>query len=151
MKCPACGKDDDRVVDSRFSSEHNTIRRRRECTRCSHRFTTYERPEEATAEVVKSDGRRQPWDRGRVLDGVKKACEKRPVSARAMADLTDRVQEVVADRGSGEVSSKEVGAFVMRELRALDSIAFVRFACHCLGEEDLAGIVAELDHLTSGE
>ena len=148
MNCPACGRDEDRVVDSRFSADHNTIRRRRECATCGRRFTTYERLEGAALEVIKSDGRRQPWDRGRVLEGVQKACEKRPVSARAMSSLTDRVEDAVADRGSEEVSTKEIGELVMRRLKRLDSIAYVRYACHYLDYDDLTDFVSELERLT---
>lgn len=146
MRCPSCGGEDDRVVDSRAAAEANAIRRRRECLACAFRFTTYERVEELL-QVVKEDGQRQPWDRRRVLEGIRKACEKRPVSARAMEEIADLVQREAAERGLAEVSSREVGVLVMRGLRPLDPVAYIRFAAYYLDYADVSDFAATVERL----
>ncbi len=128
MKCPFCDKLEDKVIDSRTAREGEVIRRRRECLGCKRRFTTYERIEESMPLVVKKDNRREPFDRAKILSGLKKACEKRPVSIGALGSATDRIEKRIQDRGETEVPSRAVGEEVMRALQELDSVAYVRFA-----------------------
>ena len=128
MKCPFCNHLHDKVVDSRESKEGEAIRRRRECLACERRFTTYERIDEVPYMVVKKDGRREKFDRQKVLGGLLKACEKRPVSMAKLSDLVNRVESKVSDSPDREISTTEIGEFLMESLRDLDKIAYVRFA-----------------------
>ena len=128
MKCPFCNHLHDKVVDSRESKEGDAIRRRRECLACERRYTTYERIDEVPYMVVKKDGRREKFDRQKVLGGLLKACEKRPVSMAKLADLVNRVESRVSDSPDREISTTEIGEFLMESLRELDKIAYVRFA-----------------------
>ncbi len=128
MKCPFCDKLEDKVIDSRTAREGEVIRRRRECLGCKRRFTTYERIEESMPMVVKKDNRREPFDRAKILSGLKKACEKRPVSIGALGSATDRIEKRIQDLGETEVPSRAVGEEVMRALQELDPVAYVRFA-----------------------
>ncbi len=128
MKCPFCNHLHDKVVDSRESKEGDAIRRRRECLACERRFTTYERIDEVPYMVVKKDGRREKFDRQKVLGGLLKACEKRPVSMAKLSDLVNRVESKVSDSPDREISTTEIGEFLMESLRELDKIAYVRFA-----------------------
>jgi transcriptional repressor NrdR len=128
MKCPFCNHLHDKVVDSRESKEGDAIRRRRECLGCERRFTTYERIDEVPYMVVKKDGRREKFDREKVLRGLLKACEKRPVSVSKLAELVNRVESKVSDSPDREISTIEIGEFLMDSLRDLDKIAYVRFA-----------------------
>lgn len=128
MRCPSCGQDNDRVVDSRSVRDGRAVRRRRHCSDCGHRFTTYEYVEPSTLSVVKKDGRRETYDREKLVTGILTACEKRPVSRDEIDTLVDRVEAVIAERGDREVPSGEIGEAVMKELRALDEVAYVRFA-----------------------
>jgi transcriptional repressor NrdR len=128
MRCPKCGSQDDKVIDSRASREGATIRRRRECLACEHRYTTYEEIEHDGLMVVKRDGRREQFSREKLLSGVRKACQKRPISPRAIEEVVDRIAQDVADGFDREVDSKEVGERVMEGLRQLDEVAYVRFA-----------------------
>ncbi len=128
MKCPFCDKLEDKVIDSRTAREGEVIRRRRECLGCKRRFTTYERIEENLPMVVKKDNRREPFDRAKILAGLKKACEKRPVSIGALGAATDRIEKRIQDLGETEVPSRAVGEEVMRALQELDPVAYVRFA-----------------------
>ncbi len=128
MKCPFCNHLHDKVVDSRESKEGDAIRRRRECLACDRRFTTYERIDEVPYMVVKKDGRREKFDRQKVLGGLLKACEKRPVSMAKLSDLVNRVESKVSDSPDREISTTEIGEFLMENLRDLDKIAYVRFA-----------------------
>ena len=128
MKCPFCNHLHDKVVDSRESKEGDAIRRRRECLACERRFTTYERIDEVPYMVVKKDGRREKFDRQKVLGGLLKACEKRPVSMAKLSDLVNRVESKVSDSPDREISTTEIGEFLMESLRDLDKIAYVRFA-----------------------
>ena len=128
MKCPFCKVDDDRVVDSRASSDGFAIRRRRECTSCNRRYTTYERIEESPLRVVKKDERREPFDRRKVLAGLIKACEKRPVSLDALERITETVEGRVLETFDREVPSTTIGQLVLAELKAVDQVAYVRFA-----------------------
>jgi transcriptional repressor NrdR len=128
MKCPFCNHLHDKVVDSRESKEGDAIRRRRECLACERRFTTYERIDEVPYMVVKKDGRREKFDREKVLKGLLKACEKRPVSMAKLSELVNRVESKVSDSPDREISTNDIGEFLMDNLRDLDKIAYVRFA-----------------------
>src|SRR5277367_3761371 len=128
MKCPFCGFGQDRVVDSRESKEADSIRRRRECERCNRRFTTYERIDEIPYMVVKKDGRRERFDRQKVLSGLLRACEKRPVSASKLEAIVDATETFLMDAPERERSTSEIGEVLMEGLRELDKIAYVRFA-----------------------
>jgi len=128
MKCPFCGHADDKVVDSRTIKDGELIRRRRECLECTKRFTTYERIEEIPLMVVKKDGRREPFDRSKIVIGVLKACEKRPVGVEQIEDLVDRIEKNINNSAEKEVSAAKIGALIMEELRELDEVAYVRFA-----------------------
>jgi transcriptional repressor NrdR len=128
MKCPFCGHLEDKVVDSRESREGDAIRRRRQCLACERRFTTYERIDEVPYMVIKKDGRREKFDRQKVLNGLLKACEKRPISMGKLAELVDHVEGKVTDSPDLEISTIEVGEFLMESLREIDKIAYVRFA-----------------------
>ena len=128
MKCPFCGHTDDKVIDSREGRTGDTIRRRRECLKCERRFTTYERIDEIPYMVIKKDGRREKFDRQKVLAGLLKACEKRPVSMGRLSELVDRVEAKVTDSADREISTIDIGEMLMETLRGLDKIAYVRFA-----------------------
>ena len=128
MKCPFCDDVEDKVVDSRMAKEGEVIRRRRECLSCKRRYTTYERVEETMPAVVKKDGRREPFDRSKIVSGLKKACEKRPISTATIETFTDRIEKRIQDLGETEIVSTAVGEEVMRELSQLDQVAYVRFA-----------------------
>jgi transcriptional repressor NrdR len=128
MKCPYCGHLEDKVVDSRESKEGEVIRRRRECLGCAKRFTSYERIDQIPHMVVKKDGRREPFDREKVLAGLRRACEKRPVPTKTLESIADRVEAMVQESPDREVSTGAIGEFLMERLRELDRVAFVRFA-----------------------
>ena len=128
MKCPNCGHDEDKVVDSRPSQDNAAIRRRRECLNCSERFTTYEYVEQGTLTVTKSDERREPYDRYKLLYGIKLACNKRPVSLKEIDAMTTEIELQIKGRNKSEISSQEIGEMVMEKLRPVDEIAYVRFA-----------------------
>jgi transcriptional repressor NrdR len=128
MKCPYCGHEEDKVVDSRPSSDGRSVRRRRECLSCEKRFTTYEYVENVSLVVVKNDGRREPFDRQKLLRGIELACNKRPVSAKKIASLVEEIEEELQSLSKKEITSKEVGAAVMKRLRSLDEVSYVRFA-----------------------
>ncbi len=151
MRCPFCTTDDTRVLDSREASEGTVIRRRRECPQCKRRFTTYERVEELNPLVIKKDGRREAFDREKLLAGLKKACEKRPVSLTqleaAVSDIERRLQEL----GEKEVSSTQIGEEVMKRLSRLDEVAYVRFASVYRSFKDLAEFMDELKELLEKE
>ena len=128
MRCPYCGKDEDHVVDSRPSQEGRVIRRRRECLACGRRYTTFERYEERPLMVVKKDGRREPFDREKVLRGMVIACRKRPVSMERLEQAVDEIEHETQNRMESEISSTEIGRMVMEKLLAIDPVAYVRFA-----------------------
>ena len=128
MKCPFCGHLEDKVVDSREAKEGDAIRRRRECLRCRRRFTTYEHIEDVLPVVVKKDGRREPFDRNKILGGIKKACEKRPVAMDVLEEIVSRIEKRSQESGEKEIPSSMIGGEVMRELQMLDEVAYVRFA-----------------------
>jgi transcriptional repressor NrdR len=128
MRCPKCGGQDDKVIDSRASREGATIRRRRECEKCGHRFTTYEEVEHEGLMVLKRDGRREEFSREKLLSGIKKACQKRPISLKAMDELVDHIVAAVTEKFESEVPGEFIGKMVMEGLRELDDVAYVRFA-----------------------
>ena len=128
MKCPYCGFLEDRVLDSRTTREGEAIRRRRECLQCGRRFTTHEEIEEAQVRVIKKDGRRELFDRGKIMRGLTLACHKRPVSSDRLAEIVDEIERRIYDRGEREVACADIVEMVIEALRALDSVAFVRFA-----------------------
>jgi transcriptional repressor NrdR len=144
VKCPFCKADDDRVVDSRASADGFAIRRRRECLSCSRRYTTYERIEESPIRVVKKDGSREPFERRKILAGLMKACEKRPVSIDTLDEIVSRIEHQVTDQFEREVPSKFLGRLVMRELRKVDQVAYVRFASVYRDFKDVAEFVEEI-------
>ncbi|WP_321475583.1 transcriptional regulator NrdR [uncultured Paludibaculum sp.] len=147
MNCPFCGFKEDRVIDSRESKEGDVIRRRRECLQCVRRFTTYERIDEVPYMVVKKDGRREKFDRQKVLSGLLKACEKRPISMTKLAELVDEVEGRLADKGEREISTTEIGELLMRQLIPLDKIAYVRFASVYRDFQDVEAFLSELKDL----
>ena len=128
MRCPFCSHIEDKVVDSRMAKEGEAIRRRRECLGCKRRFTTYERVDEVLPVVIKKDSRREPFDRAKVLAGLKRACEKRPISIATLEAVSDRIEKRIQERGEAEVQCRVVGEEVMSELHQLDQVAYVRFA-----------------------
>ncbi len=128
MKCPYCGTLGDKVVDSRESKEGEVIRRRRECLECGKRFTSYERIDEIPYMVVKKDGTRERFDRQKLVNGLLKACEKRPVSLKSVEAIADRIESMLQERPEREIGTVEIGAYVMEELKKLDKVAYVRFA-----------------------
>jgi transcriptional repressor NrdR len=128
MRCPKCGNQDDKVIDSRTSKEGSTIRRRRECLGCGNRFTTYEEIEHEGLMVIKRDGRREQFSKEKLLAGVRKACQKRPVSPKAIEDLVERIVDEITDKYDNEVPGMAIGERVMEALRELDEVAYVRFA-----------------------
>jgi transcriptional repressor NrdR len=147
VRCPFCGESEDRVVDSRESRDSATIRRRRECLACKRRFTTYEKVEEIAYKVIKNDGTRQEFDRGKLLRGLEKACEKRPVSPRQLEEIADAAENLLAEREDRELSARELGAFLMERLHDLDQVAYVRFASVYRRFEDVGEFMAELKTL----
>jgi transcriptional repressor NrdR len=147
MVCPFCGHREDRVIDSRESKEGDVIRRRRECLKCERRFTTYERSDEVPYVVVKRDGRREKFDRQKVLEGLLKACEKRPVGMAKLAELVDQVEAKLADTPDRELPTTEIGELIMDRLRNVDKIAYVRFASVYRDFQDVEAFLAELKDL----
>jgi transcriptional repressor NrdR len=149
VRCPFCAAQDTRVLDSRESAEGAVIRRRRECETCKKRCTTYERVEELVPLVVKKDGRREPFDRDKLLAGLKKACEKRPVSVEQLDQLVHKVEQRLQEKGEKEVPSTSIGELLMSDLRALDEVAYVRFASVYRSFRDIAEFMDELKDLVS--
>ncbi len=147
MKCPGCRALNNRVIDSRLGKEADVIRRRRECESCTRRFTTYERIEEYLPLIVKKDGRREPFDRLKILAGLTKACEKRPVGAEQIATTVDSIERAILDRGDKEVVSTAIGEAVMASLHALDTVAYVRFASVYRSFQDIDEFMGELEGL----
>ena len=147
MTCPFCGFKQDRVIDSRESKEGDVIRRRRQCLKCERRFTTYERSDEIPYMVVKKDGRREKFDRQKVLNGLLKACEKRPVPMAKLAELVDAVESRLSDNPDREVSTTDIGEMLMDKLKSLDKIAYVRFASVYRDFQDVEAFLNELKNL----
>ena len=147
MNCPFCGHKEDKVIDSRESKEGDVVRRRRQCLGCERRFTTYERSDEIPYMVVKKDGRREKFDRQKVLNGLLKACEKRPVPMAKLADVVDAVEAKLADNSDREISTTEIGEMLMEHLKNLDKIAYVRFASVYRDFQDVEAFLNELKNL----
>lgn len=147
MKCPFCSFIESKVLDSRMSKEMDTIRRRRECLKCGKRFTTAERVEEGLPLVVKKDGRREIFDRAKILNGLKKACEKRPISVTNLEKIVSRIEYNLLEKGEREIKATEIGSMVMDELKELDGIAYVRFASVYRQFRDINEFMSELTEL----
>ncbi len=147
MKCPYCAHLGDKVVDSRESKEGEVIRRRRECLGCGKRFTSYERIDEIPYMVVKKDGTRERFERQKLLAGLLKACEKRPVGVASLETIADRIEAALQERPDKEISTNEIGAFVMEELKKLDKVAYVRFASVYRHFRDIGEFMSELKDL----
>jgi len=147
MKCPFCSHTEDKVIDSRLSQEGDVTRRRRECLKCGRRFTTYERVEEAQPLVIKKDGRRELFDRTKILNGVLRACEKRPVGIETMEKVVDKIEKRFLETGDREIQSSIIGAAVMEELKTLDEVAYVRFASVYREFRDINEFMTELKGL----
>ena len=147
MRCPFCGWSEDRVVDSRESKEGTSIRRRRECLQCTRRFTSYETIEEIPSYVIKKDERRELFDRNKLLSGLRKACEKRPVAQRQLEEVVDEVEALIQSKPDKEMTTLEIGAQVMRLLKDLDKVAYVRFASVYRSFADVGDFVEEVRDL----
>ena len=147
MKCPFCANIEDKVVDSRISSEGETIRRRRECLKCQRRFTTYEYIEKTTLMIIKKDGRREPFDRNKILSGFLRACEKRPVSMETIEEVVDSIERSLQKNYDKEVISSDIGELVMEKLHGIDEVAYVRFASVYRQFKDINQFLGELKDL----
>lgn len=151
MKCPYCGDFDNKVIDSRMSKDGIAVRRRRECVGCSRRFTTYERVEEMPIMLIKKDGRREPFDRNKILIGISKACEKRPISVNTIEQFVDDLERELHDLGEKEIPSSFIGERIMAKLHILDPVAYVRFASVYREFKDVNDFVAELKDFLNGQ
>jgi transcriptional repressor NrdR len=147
MKCPFCAFLEDKVVDSRESKDGDSIRRRRECLACGRRFTSYERIDEIPYMVVKKDGKREIFERNKIMSGLLRACEKRPISAAQLESIVDSVEKTVQDTTDREVSTNDIGKVIMKRLKELDKVAYVRFASVYLEFEDVSEFMTELKYL----
>jgi len=147
MKCPSCGTIDDRVIDSRLGKDNTVIRRRRECLNCKKRFTTYERIEEILPLVIKKDGRRENFDRRKIIEGMRRACEKRPVSIDRIEAVADAIEQELMERPEKEISVAYIGERVMEELQRMDDVAYVRFASVYRSFRDIEEFVTEIKEL----
>nr|NIS40384.1 transcriptional repressor NrdR [Desulfuromonadales bacterium] len=147
MICPFCGHDDTRVIDSRLGKEGNNIRRRRECIACEKRFTTYERIEETLPLIVKKDGRRESFDRTKIIGGLKKACEKRPISISTIEKMVDRIELSLQESGEKEMDASRIGEAIMEQLRDVDQVAYVRFASVYRQFKDINAFMSELKEI----
>jgi len=144
MKCPYCTNLEDKVIDSRISKDGITIRRRRECLACEKRFTTHEKIEDTLPVIIKKDNRREPFDSKKILDGLRKACQKRDISTQQLEEITDRIERSLMERGGKEVLSSAVGEQIMHELHDLDQVAYVRFASVYRQFKDLNDFMEEV-------
>jgi transcriptional repressor NrdR len=151
MKCPFCGFENDKVVDSRESKEGASIRRRRECLKCEKRFTTYERIDEIPYMVVKKDGRREKFERQKVLSGLLRACEKRPISMSQMEQIVNQVEQFVVDSPDRERTTDEIGERIMDSLKQIDKVAYIRFASVYRDFQDVSEFHSELERLITKE
>ena len=151
MKCPHCGYKEDKVVDSRSTAEESAVRRRRECLKCGKRFTTYEYIEEVSLLVIKKDGRREPFDRKKILSGIIKACEKRPISMEKIEDIVIQIEHAIQKKSDREVSSSRIGELVMEKLKLLDDVAYVRFASVYRQFKDVGQFMVELKDILGKE
>ncbi|MBF0254684.1 MAG: transcriptional repressor NrdR [Candidatus Omnitrophica bacterium] len=149
MKCPYCSYLKDRVIDSRSANENRSVRRRRECLKCRRRFTTYESIEETALMVVKRDGRRETFDRNKIVAGLSKACEKRPISSQSVSELVDEVERTLHKNYEKEVGVQAIGEIVMKKLHGLDEVAYVRFASVYRQFKDISEFMGELKEILS--
>lgn len=147
MKCPFCQHQDSRVIDSRTSDDRGVVRRRRECAACGRRFTTYERPSDLPLTVVKKDGSREAFDREKIIIGMTKACEKRPIAREAIGQAADEVEREIRDQLAEEVPARHIGTLVMEKLRRMDEVAYVRFASVYKEFHDADSFVQEIESL----
>ena len=151
MRCPFCGHLQDRVVDSREAQDGLATRRRRECLGCGRRFTSYERIDEIPYMVVKKDGRRERFERQKLVAGLLKACEKRPVRIPALEAIADKIESMLQEKPEREISTEDIGAYVMQELKHLDKVAYVRFASVYRDFRDIGEFMAELSDLVNSK
>lgn len=151
MRCPYCGHDDSKVLDSRATEEGASVRRRRACTKCDRRFTTYERWEESPLLVIKKDGRREPFQRKKLLSGLMTACEKRPIPLRVLEDVVDDIERSLRQSPEAEVTSERIGEAVMQHLRTIDEVAYVRFASVYREFRDITALLGEVEKLVKKE
>lgn len=149
MKCPFCGTTEDKVIDSRSSNDDKSVRRRRECEKCKKRFTTYEYVEEIPLMVIKKDGRREPFDRNKIISGIRKACEKRPVSTDKIETLADKIEKELQKNFEKEVKAQAIGEVVMEYLHKMDQVAYVRFASVYRQFKDVNQFMRELKDILS--
>jgi transcriptional repressor NrdR len=147
MKCPGCGAIDDRVIDSRLGKDNTVIRRRRQCLTCNKRFTTYEKIEEVLPLVVKKDGRRESFDRRKIVEGMRRACEKRPISIDRIETVADSIEQELMDRPEKEIDVKFIGERIMEELQRMDDVAYVRFASVYRSFRDIEEFMREIKEL----
>jgi len=147
VRCPYCSKINNRVIDSRLSKDGRMIRRRRECLECGRRFTTYEKLEEMLPMVVKRDGRREPFNRDKIISGIRKACQKRPISMTQIEEFVDSLESYFQDQGKKEIGSTEIGERVIQTLREWDEVAYVRFASVYRQFKDINEFMAELEEI----
>ena len=147
MRCPFCSSRKDRVIDSRESKEGSAIRRRRQCHHCGRRFTSYERIEEVPHRVIKKGGERERFDRSKILTGLLKACEKRPVASRRLEQIVEEVEHRLLESSDRELTSREIGQNLMERLRQLDKVAYLRFASVYLEFKDVREFMKEIEHL----
>jgi transcriptional repressor NrdR len=147
MKCPSCGTTEDKVIDSRVRKNHSIIRRRRECLHCHKRFTTYEQIEDVHLYVIKKDGRRELFDRNKIILGMQKACEKRPISIERIESFVDHLEQEIQEAGEKEIPTSLLGERVMQELQAMDDVAYVRFASVYRQFKDINEFMVELRDL----
>lgn len=147
MKCPFCGFEEDRVVDSRSVRDGTAVRRRRECLRCKERFTTYEYVENVELMVLKNDGRQEPYDRGKLIEGIRLACKKRPIGVKKIEAIVDDIEKRIYSFSKGEITSKQIGEVVMDVLREVDEVAYVRFASVYRKFQDKTQFVEELKRM----
>jgi len=151
MKCPFCGYKEDKVVDSRATAEESAVRRRRECLKCAKRFTTYEYIEDVSLMVIKKDGRREHFDRKKILAGIMRACEKRPISMEKMEDIVTQVERAIQKKSDREVQASRIGELIMEKLKALDDVAYVRFASVYRQFKDVGQFMEELKDILGKE
>ncbi len=147
MRCPYCGSETDRVIDSRSSKDGEAVRRRRQCLRCSQRFTTYEYIENVSLTIIKNDKRREPYDRQKLIQGITAACKKRPISTKKIESITDKIERELDQLGKTEISSNTIGRMVMAELYELDEVAYVRFASVYRKFKDVSDFISEVQEI----
>jgi transcriptional repressor NrdR len=147
MKCPYCGHEEDKVIDSRSVRNDQGVRRRRKCLKCDRRFTTYEYIEKVELNIIKSDQRSEPYDRSKLIEGIRLACKKRPVSSKKIEAVVDEIEQQLYNMSRGEVSSQQVGELVMEQLRQVDEVAYVRFASVYRKFQDKTEFLAELKRM----